>query len=190
MQFVVRIRTFFALHPVSYWLLVGVLLVPFVTAVHGRVARLEQARRSWGETRVVWVADGTLAPGDAITAVRREFPVVAVPTAAVIAPPNGRRAVQRIGDGEPITVADIGDGLVDALPDGWLGVAVAVATAVVPLRPGDHVTVYGAGAMLAADAVVLDVGATSISIAVPAAQTAAVGEAARQQVAVLALRRP
>jgi hypothetical protein len=189
-QLVARVRTFLARHPVAYWIVIGTLLVPLAAMVDQQVRELDQTRRSWGETRSVWVAAGALGPGDPIIAVRRQLPIAAVPAGAVTEPPGGRTAMQRITDGEPITIADVGDGLVDVLPDGWLAVAVVIPEAALPLRPGDHVAVYGAGATLADDAVVLDVGAASISIAVPAALAAAVGEAARLQVAVLALRRP
>ncbi len=190
MQLLARIRTFLARHPAVYWLLVSALLVPLAASVHAKIRGLDQARHSWGETRTVWVATGAIAVGDRVTVTRRELPAAAVPADAVTASPEGRTAVQRITTGEQVTVADVGDGLVDALPDGWLGVAVPITSATVPLRPGDHVTVYGAGTMLADDALVLDVTAASVALAIPAAQTAAVGEAARLQVAVLALRRP
>lgn len=150
--------------------------------------RLDRARRSWGDTRTVWVTDAALEPGDPVRAHRVELPEAAVPAGALDRV-EGLVADQRLGPGEVVTALDAVDDLGRLAPTGWRTVAVGAGDATLPVSPGDHVDVVADGELLAPDAVVIDVSSGTTVVAVPAARAAAVAAAVRDQRADL-LGRP
>lgn len=190
MLVLVRIRSLLARHPSVYWGIVAVAVAIVASSAWSATQRVEVARRSWGDTQSVWVAERDIAAGEPLVAVMRTLPIAAVPADAVIEAPDHRSAVQHIGAGEIVTNADVGGGLLDALPTGWRAVAVVTDPARVPVDAGDHVAVYADGLVLADDGIVLDVADGTVTVAVPAEAAAAVSVAARNQTAVLAIRRP
>jgi hypothetical protein len=188
-QLLVRLRVLLARHPSIYWAAVLLATVQVIASVDRRVDRLDEARRSWEQTRVVWVAVADHRPGDPVLVERRSLPVAAVPDAALTEMPRGV-VVQHVRAGEILTSADIGDGRFALLPEGWEGVAIDRGMPSLPLEPGDHVGVVGPLGTLADDAVVVSVTDDVAFVAVPAARAADVAIAARERAVALTLRRP
>ncbi|MFN8020594.1 MAG: hypothetical protein U0Q03_03605 [Acidimicrobiales bacterium] len=157
--------------------------------VAGRVEALEQAERAWGDSVTVWVTDtSTDRTTGPLTAHPMQAPVALVPEGAVTTDPSGRAASHPLAAGAIVTRTDL---VGDHLPGpGRRGVAVPVDDTAVPLGPGDHVDVVAAGQVLAADATVMSVSATSVVVAVDEHDAAAVAAATVERTAVLVLASP
>ena len=74
MHVAARARLVLARRPWLYWLVVAVLAATIALVVQGRVVDLDEARRSWGDTRRVLVAAGPLEPGEPIVAMTLDLP--------------------------------------------------------------------------------------------------------------------
>src|SRR6476660_5768346 len=101
------IRLMVARHPWTYWLVVVVLAGAVGLSAARAVARVDAARRSWGQQQSVWIAAVAIDPGQPITAERREVPLAVVPAGAVLEIPPDAIAKQRVGAGEIITNSDV-----------------------------------------------------------------------------------
>lgn len=189
MRLLVQLRLLLARHPAIYWVAVGLVAMQTATAVDGRLDRLDAARRSWTDTRSVWVASRELAPGDAVVAEARTLPIVAVPEAALVDQPAGI-VVQRVDAGSVLTAADIGADRMALLPDGWEGVAVSTGVPSLPVEPGDRVRITDGIGLVVDDAIVISVSDSTAVIAVPEAVAPAVATAAQDQAVALTLKRP
>ena len=181
MRLIARARHVVARRPWLYWLVVVALAggVGLITA--GAVAEIDDARRSWGETRPVLVASRSLNPGEALegrTDVQSR-PIPMVPDDAIERTAPGAVARQHVAAGEVLVDADVVSGSLPAalIPAGWRGVPVAEA---VPSGAGvgDRVAVASAGAVLAADGVVVGHADSGPIVAVPAEDAPSVAHAA------------
>jgi SAF domain-containing protein len=166
MHVLARVRLVVARHPWTYWLVVALVAGAAGFGVMGAMARVDAARRSWGDSTTVWVASIPIEPGEPINADRREVPRAVVPDAAIGEPPSGAVARQRIGPGEIITDSDIAaGGRASLVPAGW--VAFAVPASVEHFATGDHLNVYS-GNQLVASGLVVDHGESELMVAIPA----------------------
>ena len=180
-----RIRSLLARRPWIYWSFVAVLAAAGAAVVGGAMGAVDARRAEWGTTRTVWVARHALAPGDAIDAEPRSYPLAMVPRTAVMTVDAGAVARHPLAAGEVIVGSDLGaQGAVALIPAGWL--AVPVANAPVVYRPGDEVSLLADGAVLSSG-VVVDVDESAVMVAVPAPDAPGVGAAALAGTLVIAL---
>jgi hypothetical protein len=100
-----RLRLLLVRHPWVWWVAVAVAAAVVAVAVNGAVRRLDDERRSWGERREVWVATVAVAPGEALVAEARSYPLAMIPANALREPPTGV-ARQRVGAGEVVAVPE------------------------------------------------------------------------------------
>lgn len=193
MHLLARFRSLAARHPAAYWCVVLALAAVAATSMWHERARLAASRAAWGSTATVVVATTELAPGDPLAGQLVERPAAMVPPGA-IDPADlaaaGRIVIQHIGVGEIVTRADLGDGLLALLPDGWLAVAVRNEPAPLPVAVGDAVTPLSGDVAVTEMAIVVAVEGDVVTIAVPPEAAGAVADAGRLQLLVLALRRP
>jgi hypothetical protein len=146
------------------------------------VARIDTARRDWGEPRTVLVARRTLDPGallgpDDVTLTA--WPAPLVPPGALTAIDPDARLVQRVGPGEVVTHDDVGavPGARGLIPAGWRAFAVPFATDTrPPLDVGDPVGLVVAGSPLA-DGLVVAVDDITVTVATPAQHAPAAADA-------------
>ena len=161
------IRLMVARHPWTYWLVVVALAGAVGLSAARAVARVDAARRSWGQQQSVWTASVPIEPGQPVTAERHEVPLAVVPASAVLDIPPDAIATQRVGAGEIITDSDVSaTGTAALVPDGW--VAFVVPASVDHFAVGDHLDVYSVDQLIAAGLVV-DVGESELMVAIPAA---------------------
>jgi Flp pilus assembly protein CpaB len=188
-------------------LLLVTTVVGSVLAVAAQLHAAAAARQRWGEARPVVVARRDLAPGEIIDAAAvevRRLPVAAVPARAMNDPPIGSVVRYPIAAGEAVLSKRIAPqglhGVAARVPEGDRAVAVPAAkTGRPPLEVGDQVDVMAVvatpdqpdGAVpvapLVEDAVVVDVGEESVSVAVPTAEAPTLAYAVTQGAVVLAL---
>jgi hypothetical protein len=161
------LRLMIARHPWTYWLVVVMLAGAVGFSAARAVARVDAARRSWGQQQSVWTAAVPIEPGEPITAERVEVPRAVVPLSAVIEAPREAIARQRVGVGEIITDSDVSaSGTAALVPNGW--VAFVVPASVDHFAVGDHVNVYSVD-HLVATGLLVDVGESELMVAIPAA---------------------
>ncbi len=180
-----HVRSFLARHRWVHGMLVGSIALATAAILATQSAALERQRRSWGDSRTVWVAADDLAPGDPIVARAVTAPLALVAPTAIVDDPVGSIARRSRGVGEMLVGADV-VGTDDIAPPGWRRVAVAADDTTLAVVPGEHVDVTASGTVLTRDGVVVAVGAASVTVAVPAAAAPAVAAAALEGVAVLA----
>lgn len=188
MQLLPRIRTTLARHPLLWWAAVGALAVLCGVLAAGALRRVDEARASWGTTRVVWVASAAAAPGDALVAERREYPVAMVPASAVTSSPAGAMARERIAGGEVIVAGHISlGGVAGLVPTGSVGVAVPLRSP--QLHTGDGVAAFANGQRLA-DGIVVRIDDDQVVLAIPADAAPGLTMAVPAGAVVLALLPP
>lgn len=181
MSVLALVRHRLARSPWIYWAVVAALALAAGVAVAGLTSGVDAARRSWGETRTVYVAIADIAPGEPLggRVEARALPSPMLPDSAVSAVEAGSIARQHLAAGEVVVAADIAaPGAPRSLiPPSWLAVAVAER---VPsgAAPGDPVRVASGGVVLADEGVVVAASAAAVVVAVPAATAAQVGQAA------------
>ena len=186
MHVAARVRLALARRPWAYWSIVVTVAAVPALVVHGHLDRLDEARRSWDETRPVLVAATGLEPGDEILAHTVDVPVALLPAGALGALPAGVQLRQRVADGEVLTGLDIAArrGPASFADEGTVVVALAD-----PLSRGVaiglDVQVAADGIVLAATATVVDVVDEVVFVAVESAEGAVVAAAARQGIASL-----
>jgi pilus assembly protein CpaB len=194
--------------PLAWWASASIVALVAAAQV-GRLDDEASARRAaWGAASVVVVAVHELAPGEVIAAsdvLVDRWPDAVLPDGAVGEPPVGRTVTATILAGEAVVarrLAPEGLGGVAALvPDGMRAVAVPSAGGLgveaPPLAVGDRVDVLATVDVLdadvaptgavATDAVVVAVGETSTTVAVPATDVEAVAYAVARGTVTLAL---
>ena len=169
------IRLMVARHPWTYWLVVALLAGAAGLSAARAIARVDAARRSWGQQQSVWTAVIAIEPGQPISAERHDVPVAVVPARAVLDIPPGALARQRVNAGEIITDSDVSaSGTAALVPDGW--VAFVVPASVDLFAVGDHIDVYSVDQLVAAGLVV-DVGESELMVAIPSASAPALSAA-------------
>lgn len=190
MRIATPVRIFLARHRWIYWLVVAVLALTVGFGVAARTAELDERRASWEETRSVWVAEIDTEPGDLVTAVQRDLPLVAVPTGAVdeVAPSTVAR--QRLRRGEVVVDADVvvGRGPAAGADDGQVVVPIGD-----PLLTGADigldVAVYAEGIVLAESGRIVHVDGEVVFVAVGADEGPVVAAAAQTRTASIAFTR-
>lgn len=186
MHVAARVRVALARRPWAYWLIVATLAAVPALAVHGHLARLDEARHSWEQTRQVLVAATPLGPGDQILARHVDVPVALLPAGALGDLPEGARLRQRVADGEVITELDIADrrGPAALADEGTVVVALAD-----PLGRHDaiglDVQIAADGIVLADSATIVDIVDDVVFVAVEAGRGAVVAAAAQRGIASL-----
>lgn len=181
MHVAARLRYVLARHRWLYW--AAVLLLGGATAlvVASATAAVDDARRSWGETRPVLVATADLVPGDPLdgAAELRALPVPMIPAAALGAARAGAVARQHVATGEVVVSADVAATASPQalIPAGWSAVAVAEAVPTGAVT-GDEVTAVAEGVVLAARGVVVGRSGDAVLVAVPDGDGPAVAMAA------------
>jgi hypothetical protein len=178
-------RLMVARHPWVYWLAIAVVAGAVALTSASAIARVEAARRSWGEQATVWMTTSAIEPGQPITATEHAVPIAVVPPGAVPDIPVGTVALQRIGAGEIVTSTDVAaNAPAGLIPPGW--VAFAVPASGDHLSTGDHVDVYAADQFIDAGLVV-DVGESESMIAIPTTAAPAMAAALLADAVTLAL---
>ncbi len=159
------VRLMVARHPWIYWLAVALVAGSVGLGTSRALAKVDAARRSWGEQETVWVASTAIEPGQPVTADRRSVPRAMAPTSAIGTAPVDAVARQHIAAGEIVTVADLtAGGSAGLVPDRW--VAFVVASPGGHFAVGDHLRVYS-GDQLVAAGLVVDSGESELMVAVP-----------------------
>ena len=186
MHVVARARLALARRPWVYWTIIAALASTLAVVVDEQLTSLDDARRGWGATRSVLVAERRLAPGDTVAARLVDLPLAAIPPGALDELPDGVRLHQRVGEGEVVTDLDI-----TALP-GPAGRARAGTVVVALSDPlsrgvtiGLNVRVAADGLVLAEEASIVEVIDDVIFVAVDASDAPAVAAAAQQGIASL-----
>lgn len=181
MSVLAQIRRVLARRPWLYWAAVGALALMIGVLVAQATSRVEAARASWGETRVVIVAVVDIAPGDSLAGATEphELPAPMVPAGAVTELDAGATATQRVAVGEVVMIHDVASvsGPQALIPDGWLAVAVAEPVAS-GASVGDDVSVASGGIVIAGDGVVVGAAGESVLVAVPDVEAPQVAQAA------------
>ena len=176
-----RVRQLLARSPWILWAVIGALALAAAALAARAMARVDDARAAWGDTRAVLVATADIEPGAALAGVTRleEMPSPLVPASAINDIDAATTARQAIAAGEVVVAQDVAARAAPQalIPDGWLAVAVAerVATGA---RTGDVVAVASGGVVLALQGVVVGADAASVLVAVPADEAAQVAQAA------------
>lgn len=196
---------------VGRWLVALGLAVVAAAVVSQLTGQATATVAGWGHTRSVLVARHDLGPGRVITAddvVGRDLPDAAVPASAVTGDsadnPVGRVVTNPIVTGEIVSrqrlAPDGVQGIAALVPDGHRAVAVPTEGTGLVLRVGDRVDVFAPGRTdgtvasrtdrtdpAATAALVVDVSATAVTIAVDRTEVAALARALGQGTPVLAL---
>ncbi len=186
MHVAARARLVFARRPWLYWLIVAVLAAMIALVVRGRVVELDEARRSWGDTRRVLVAAAPLEPGEPIAVLSLDLPRALLPIGALEELPAGARLRQRVADGEVLTELDVADrrGPAAIADAGTLVVALSDPLSR-NVTTGLPVQVAADGIVLAGSATVVDIADEIVYVAVDAVDAPAVAAAAQQGIASL-----
>ena len=154
-------------HPWIYWCAVALVASGVGLGTARSMARVDAARRSWGDHQTVWVAAAAIEPGQPVVADRRDIPRAMTPVGALATAPVDVVARQSIGAGEIITNVDIAaGGSAGLVPHGW--VAFVVGSPGDHFAIGDHLRVYS-GDQLVAAGLVVDRGESELMVAVPEA---------------------
>jgi hypothetical protein len=186
MHVAARARLVLARRPWVYWALVAALASALAAGVHDQLTSLDEARRNWGSTRSVLVAERPLEPGGPIQAHAIDLPVAAIPPGALHVLPDGARLRQRVGVGEVLTELDVtaAPGPAARAMSGTVVVAMSD-----PLSRGVTigltVQVAADGLLIAETATVVDVADDVIFVAVDASAAPMVAVAAQQGIASL-----
>lgn len=191
-----RIRYLLARYPWAYWLLVLAVAAGAGSAVSGVVERATASARELGETVSVPVAARDVSMGAILSdddVAWRSLPAAVLPVGSLAEVPVGRTALVPLVAGEPLLASKLAPdgvhGVAALVPAGARAVAVPVGDAMPPLQRGDRVDVL-ASSVVAADAVVLDVGDTVVTVAVVAADAPRVADALGRGPVTLALASP
>ncbi len=186
MHVAARARLFLARRPWVYWAVVAALASALAVGVHDQLTSLDEARRTWGSTRSVLVAERTLEPGEPIQAHPVDLPVAAIPPGALDDLPDGAQLHQRVGVGEVLTELDVAAARGPAARATTGTVVVALSD---PLSRGVviglKVQVAADGLVIAESATVVEVDDDVIFVAVDASAAPTVAVAAQQGIASL-----
>lgn len=193
------------LRPPPRRLVVVVLLALVVgVAVHRTTATATRRAAALGQTRSVVVATAdldagaTIDPGD-VEIVER--PVAHLPEGAVGDDPTGSSLRASVSAGEILVAHRLAgadrSGAAALVPVGWRAITVPVVDAALPAQPGDLVDVIASfdptlrardpSLVIAADAVVVDIGEDGVTVAVTRARVTEVAFALANGIVTLAL---
>lgn len=184
--------------------LVALLSLLVGLGVHRTTSAAAEVRATLGETTLVAVARRTLAPGDEIdggAVALVERPTAHVPHGAVLTLPTGRVVRSSVAEGEIVVTTRLSGsdrrGPAGLIPEGWRGLAIPIIDAPLPANPGDVVDVIASfdpslverdpSVVVAADAVVVEVGDDAITVAVPRSRLTQVAFALSNGIVTLAL---
>lgn len=173
------------------WLLIGAAAVVVAALVGHVVSQAEAARRRWGETRPVLVADRAIAVGGHLRGATswHRWPVAVLPKGALRALPQGARAGVAMSPGSVLTRASVRRVVGDRGGGGdRRRLAVPLGAARPQLRIGDRVDVWAttdpslsnghlSTNRVADTAVVTSIDDRSATVAVKPAEVPAVAEA-------------
>lgn len=192
--------------PRLWWLLTAAVAVTVGWVVSSIVADAERTRAAWGATELVAVAVHDLAPGTALEPGDVElvaWPKALVPGDALHQLPVDQAVAASIEAGEVVVGARLAPlglrGVAATLPEGSRAVAIPVEPGLAPpLEAGDRVDVMVAlavddpgagppGFVVAADALVVAVADTAVTVAVRAPAAPRVAVALGQGAVTLAL---
>lgn len=188
MVLLARLRFALARRPYLYWLFVAACTLVVYTSIASSHSRLADQRRSWGQTRRVWVATADIAPGQPIRSVARDYPMAMVAISAVGTDPADERAVSPIAAGEVIVTGDVGHSPDRLLPDD--SVVFAFVNSDTPqLARGSEVAVFGSGRRWC-DGVVMALGDRQVDVAVPTGCAGAISLEVANGTIVLAATSP
>ena len=166
----VTVRRILVRRPWIYWSLAAIATLGASATLLGRSDAIDAARDSWGQTRTVWVATVDHAPGDPVTADRRDVPTSMVADSAVTAAGgiDGRIARQHLAAGEIVHGVDLvaTDGPQAMIPPGWLAVPVDESPSS-GARLGDRVHVVSDGFVVSDDGLVVGTHDGTTLVAVP-----------------------
>ena len=186
MHVVARARLVLARRPWVYWAVVAALASALAVTVDARLTSLDEARRNWGSTRTVLVAERPLEPGDPLDVSPVALPVAAIPPGALDDVPVGARLHQRVAVGEVLTELDL---TVVAGPAARAPTGTVVVALTDPLGRGVSiglkVQVAADGLVIAESATVVEVIDDVIFVAVDASAAPTVAVAAQQGIASL-----
>lgn len=174
----------------------AVLALAALTAltVHAVLDAADAARRRWGEAAAVVVVRHRVEPGTALTTADielRRLPNAAIPDHALTALPGDAVASAAIERGEILVAANLVDH--GRVPAGTRAITIALGEARPPVRDGDRVDLIATfdlsqpAIVVATDALVVDVGESTATVAVPVADEEQVAAAARQSAIVVAI---
>lgn len=184
------VRLFLVRRPWAYWVVVLALGAAVGLGVNARLEAVDDAKRSWGDTSLVWVAAQDAAPGAIIVATRLELPLVAIPSSVVTDLAVDTIARQQVTRGEPITTADttVGRGPAAGADDGE--VVVPLSDPLLGSAPvGVDVSIYAEGIVLAAQARIVQIDDGVIFVAVSASEAPMVAAAAQLRTASVVFTR-
>lgn len=164
----VAVRRILVRRPWIYWSLAALAACAAAASLLDRADAIDAARDSWGDTRMVWVAETDHAPGDPLSTTRRKAPAALVAD-AVASDIDGRLARQHIAAGEVIHEVDLlaPAGPQAMTPPGWLAVPIDESPASGAV-PGDRVQVVSDGFVISADGLVVGRHDDVTLVAVPA----------------------
>jgi pilus assembly protein CpaB len=191
-----RIRYLLARHRWAYWLVVVVVAVGAGAAASSVVERATAPVRRLGATVRVPVAArpveiGTVLADDDVA--WRRLPVGVLPEGPRSPDPVGQTALVPLVPGEPLLASKLAPdgfrGVAALVPAGGRAVGIPLVDGMPPMRRGDRVDVL-APSVVAADAVVLDVADTVVTIAVVADDAPRLAEALARGPVTLALASP
>lgn len=192
-----RIRLLFARRPWLYWAVVGVVCVVVTLAVTAMVRHGTAPARSLGRLVAVPVAARAVALGAVVgedDVSWRRLPAGVLPDGPVEESPVGRTVVVPVVAGEVLLASKFApaglSGVAALLPAGARALAVPVVAGNPSVQRGDRVDLLAEGQVLSADAVVLDVNAEVVTIAVVADEAPRVAQALSTGVVTLSLASP
>jgi hypothetical protein len=175
---IVSTRRVLVRRPWVQWVLIIAVATAIAASVQARLRQVDAQRDSWGSTRTVFVAAGSIEVGEPLRLERRGVPEALVPPGA-IERADGTVARQRIGVGEIVTDVDVvaDRGPRAMVPEGWLGVPV-VESPRSGAQVGDRVQLVSDGFVVSTDAIVVGRLDDVTLLAVPGAEAPLVPAAA------------
>ena len=104
-----RVRQLLARSPWILWAVIGALALAAAALAARAMARVDDARAAWGDTRAVLVATADIEPGAALAGVTRleEMPSPLVPASAINDIDAATTARQAIAAGEVVVAHDV-----------------------------------------------------------------------------------
>lgn len=186
MHVAARARLLLARRPWLYWSAVVTIAALLASFVHQHTQALDDARREWGETKLVLVAREPLTPSGPILVDEARLPIAAISPDALSELPAGARLRHHIARGDVLTTLDVAS---RPGPAARAEAGTVVVGLTDPLGAyatiGAPVQVAADGLLLSGAATVVDVVDDVVFVAVAAADGPAVAAAGQQGLATL-----
>ena len=188
------VRLALARRPWIRWLIIGTAAVAAGWLVLGQLQTVEDARRSWTDQRIVFVAAHDHEPGEPVVVREQRLPEAAIPASAIDESPSGQVTRQWVSAGEIITAGDLagGAGPAAAADDGEVVVAIGdplLVGAMSNVSIGLRVAVHSEGIVLADEARIVAIDGDVVFVALDPASASSVSAAAQARLASLAFLR-